>query len=576
MNKIQVFRVGIAAACAFALLAGCGRDDGDGGAGGAAGSGETPEPGGVAIIAEGADMTIPYTLLAGGLLSGDLAGDVMNVALTRGAWRDGELVHLLADESPVAAARRVDYVGADSAALLFRMRSDLRWSDGRPLTARDFALTYQLLRDPELGSARAESVANMDSVVVQDDSTLTFHFKQRNPEMLSDAALPPTPHHLFAETPAAELRNHPVMLDPANGRLPVSGPWMIGRWDKAQQIVLVPNPHFRPQPHLQQIVIRIVPDAVTRTVELQTGAVDAIRNAGTEQLPALRAQSGVRIERERMRGYDFITYNPTRVPAFADPEIRRALTLAIDAKQILQALQLDEFATPAGGPYPPIFELHDPGQTPPPPVDTAQAKRILASKGWRDTDGDGVLDKDGRPFRFTLVTNSGNQRRADIMQIVQQAWRRVGVDVELRTLEFNTFMQNLLGHQYEAALAGWSVGLSPSFIATTFQTGAPYNTAAYSNPRVDALIEQARAQPTEEAARPLWQQAAALIARDQPYTWLYYMDMLDPVRDRLKGLHVDTYGFYQNTWEWWIPRSQQRGAGPTPATGDSARRDSTR
>ena len=82
-------------------------------------------------------------------------------------------------------------------------------------------------------------------------------------------------------------------------------------------------------------------------------------------------------------------------------------------------------------------------------------------------------------------------------------------------------------------------------------------------------MQTALAQPTEERAKPYWQQAARLIARDQPYTWLYYMDQVDGINERVRGVLVNTFGPYQNAWEWWIPRSQQRGAA-TAAPADSA------
>src|SRR5690606_33436156 len=138
-----------------------------------------------------------------------------------------------------------------------------------------------------------------------------------------------------------------------------------------------------------------------------------------------RAQApSVRFEREEGRFYDYIAYNPRAHPAFADPEVRRALGTALNVPAMIQALQMGEYARAAGGPYSPIFrELYDPEAMPPLAHDPEQARQILESRGWRDSDGDGVLDLDGRALRFVLATNSGNQRRADAAQIAQQQWR---------------------------------------------------------------------------------------------------------------------------------------------------------
>ena len=223
-------------------------------------------------------------------------------------------------------------------------------------------------------------------------------------------------------------------------------------------------------------------------------------------------------------------------------------------------------AVPAGGPYAPIFrDLYDPEGQSPLPFEPDEARRILESKGWRDTNADGVLDRDGQPFSFTLVTNAGNQRRADVSQIVQQQWSRIGVNARLQVLEFNTLTENLTSGNFEASLGGWSVGLSPD-LTPLWGEDSPFNFTGYINPDVTRLIEEARAQPTFERAVVLWRDAASRIAQDQPYTWLYYMDSVDGVNNRLRGTKIDTYGPYQNTWEWWIPASLRRpGDGPVEA-----------
>jgi len=447
------------------------------------------------------------------------------------------------------------------------MRSDLKWSDGQPITARDLVFTYELLRDPALGSPVAHYVENLRSIQAENDSTVLFQFTRRYPEMITHSALAPLPEHVFRGVKPADIRSHPAFLEPAGGKLVTSGPWVIGQWEKGQRVVLTPNPHFQPQPYLSSIVFRIIPEAITRLAEIQTGNVDMVIGVTFDQIPSLKAQAGdrLRFEREQRRFYDYVAYQPKGHPAFADPEVRRALSMAINVPGILQALQMQEYAEPAGGPYSPIFtDLYDKSLTPPVAFAAERAKQTLDARGWRDADGDGVREKDGRPLRFSLVTNAGNQRRADAAQIIQQQWKQIGVDAELRQLEFNTFQGGLIQQNYQAALGGWSVNLSPD-LAGLWGEGTPFNHTGYANPQVSGLIQQALAQPTDQAAAQYWKQAAGLIARDQPYTFLYYFDQVDAVSNRLRGTKIDTYGPYQNTWEWWIPAAQQRGAPTTPA-----------
>lgn len=509
-------------------------------------------------------MNMPMPLLAETQLDGRLE-DVLYMSLLRGGWSDGKTVLMTSNDSPMAMAWHYEFAGPDSTAVRFRMRSALRWSDGEPITADDVVFTYGLLADPEVASARQNYTEHLDSVVAENDSTVVFHFDRRYPDMLFHASHGIVPEHVYSKYAPGALRSSPPLTDPVKN-LVVSGPFKIGGWDKGQSITLVPNPYGPVKPNLDALVLRVIPEPTTRMIELRTGGVDFIGAITPDQAAELKQQMpGVRFEREAKRQYDYIAYNPAEFAPFADPEIRHALGLAVDVPGILRALRMQEFAAPAAGPYSPIFrELQDEQRIRPLPFDTARAKQILAAKGWSDSDGDGVLDKDGRPFRFTLLTNTGNQRRTDVSQIIQQQWKRIGVDAQLRQQEWNSLFERMMEKDYQAVLSGWVVGLSPDITAFWKKNGAQ-NIVGYDNPEATALMDQALAQPTENAANPLWREAAARIVADQPYTWLYYLDYVDAVSDRLRGTKIDTYGAFQNAWEWWIPLDRQRSAAPQPA-----------
>jgi len=562
-------------AAALAAAAACtgGRDRGGPGAGTPADSaGGTPERGGTAVIVELGDMEKPMPLVNQSAFDGDLS-DVMYMGLTRSAWRDGRVVYLTSNDNPMALAYHWAYVGADSSAIRYRMRHGLRWSDGVPITAADVAWTYRMLADTGVASVRQEDVAQIDSVVAENDSTVTFHFKRRYPEMLFASSIPIAPQHVYSGVPPAGIRTHASLTDPARG-LVVSGPFKVGAWQRGASITLVPNPEFTPKPYLDRVVIRVIPEATTRLVELRNGTADFVRGISFDLVPQIRAAAGGwRLEREQGRFWEYLAYNPAKHPAFADPQVRRALGMALDVPSIIRSLGMAEFTTPAAGPYSPIFrDLYDPQRMRPLPYDTAGAKRLLDERGWTDADGDGVREKDGKPLRFTLTTNAGNARRNDVTLIVQQQWKRIGVDARLRQLETVTFLNSLPQKTYEAALGSWQVALS-SDISPLFRSGAPQNIVGYGSPEVDGMMDRALAQPTAEKANPLWRAAAERIVQDQPYTWLYFYDPLTAVSGRLRGVRVDSYGAYQNLWEWWIPRGQQGAAARTaPADTEKGKR----
>ncbi|HET7274694.1 MAG TPA: ABC transporter substrate-binding protein [Longimicrobiaceae bacterium] len=545
----------------FITAAACG-DDADPSRSGLVADTATVTPGGTAVLAITTDMNQLMPLTYAGEVDGNL-GDMIYMSLLRSAWEDGRVINMTAEESPMAIARSYEFVGPDSAAIRFHLRTDLRWSDGQPLTAEDVVWTYEALANPEVASVRQGYTESLDSIAAQNDSTVTFYFERRYPEMMFHVGHAIAPKHVFEGSDPSQLSTHPTVVDPA-GNLVVSGPYQISDWQRGQQIVLTPNPYFEPEPNLDRIVMRVIPEETTSLVEFRTGNIDFLRPVSFDKVPQLREQvPDARIATEEARSYEYIAYNPQDVEAFADPDIRRALGLAIDVPAIIAALQMEEFAAPAAGPYSPIFEDLRDERLQPLPYDPEEARRILEAHGWVDTDGDGIREKDGEPFQITLVTNSGNQRRADVSQIVQQYWREVGVDAQLQQLEFNTFFDNLLSRNFDAALGGWQVALSAD-ISGSYGPGEPININSYANPEVTHLMESALAQPTAEAAAPYWKDAAYQITQDQPYTWLYYYDQASALSNRLRGVKIDSYGAFQNAWEWWIPAELQRGAGAAP------------
>jgi peptide/nickel transport system substrate-binding protein len=520
------------------VLGGCG-----GGSGGTARGGQT-------IIGEAVDLDKPLPLVAESNLDNVIVGLIYPTLLT-GEWVDGELVYVTAEESPLALARSYEYFGADSASIRFHLRTDMLWSDGRPVTAHDAAWTTEAQGVPELASPRMDFNREIRGLEVEDDSTFVVHFTRRYPEMLFHlSAGGIAPRHPYEGTSLADLRSHPAVTNPV-GTLVTSGPFRIAQWSRGQQLVLERDPNFRPAPNIDRIVFRVLPEETTRLIELQTGRIDRVLIPFTFIDEANRSPD-LRIEAQEKRSYEYIAYNPLAHDFFADPEVRRALGLAIDTRALISALQIDDFAVPAGGPYPPIFRrLYDPEGQAPLPFDTTEARRILASKGW--TPGpNGILTRNGVPFRFTLMTNGDNRRRVDIAQIVERMWRRIGIEVRIQTLEFNTSIERANGRNFEAFLGGWGVGLSPDLHSLWGDPDNRFNFVGYDNPEVQRLIAEALAQTSPEAAAPFWRQAASTISADQPYTWLYYIDRPHAIRNRLQGTLINVAGEYLESWNWYV------------------------
>lgn len=514
---------------------------------------EPSRPGGTVVIGVRADASVLLPVVQAGALDAEI-NELLYLGLNSIRWEDGDLRYL-ADE--LSLAERWEF-GRDSATLTYHLRPDAVWSDGEPITAGDVVFTYELLRRPEIGSPYIDFWENLDSVVADDVRRVTFHFRRRYPGMLFHTSVPVIPAHVFegSSTDRTTLTAHPSLAEPA-GRLVVSGPFQVAEWRRGDRLVLTPNPRsFGARPRLDRVVFRILPDEATRLVELENGALDAVQPAPLIRAIGLDTDPRFRVETVDDRFFEYVAWNAARFPPFADPEVRRALSLAIDRRAILAALGIERFAAPAGGPYPPIFRnLADPEVVPDPYLPDS-ARSILAATGWRDTDGDGVLDRGGRPFRFTLLTDAANERRTSAAQILQAQLKAVGIDMRIRGLEFNTLLDLMFERrEYEAVLAGWQVALQPDYVAEFFGSPEnPYNITGYASAAVDSLATLARRSVTEGEAAAYWRSAARTIARDRPYAFLWFLDEVIAVSERVRGTRIDTYGVYQNLHEWSVRR----------------------
>jgi len=233
---------------------------------------------------------------------------------------------------------------------------------------------------------------------------------------------------------------------------------------------------------------------------------------------------------------------------------RDALHNVIDRMEILAGLGIDPYARPAGGPYPPIFgDVVDPTVTPDPYLpDSALA--MLTARGWSDSDGDGVLDRDGRAFRFTLLTQAGNQRRESAAEIIQARYAGIGVDMQIRLVDFNTLLGLMFEERdFEAVLMGWQVALEPDYLVGFFwPPDHPFNITGHASPDLDEIIPLAESASTARDAAPYWRAAAKIIANDRPYAFLWFFDDAVAVNQRIQNTRIDTYGLYQNLYQWRV------------------------
>lgn len=457
------------------------------------------------------------------------------------------------------------WMSEDGLALSFRVRDGVTWHDGTPVTADDVVWSTETYMNPDLAFANAQYFQFVDRVEKIDDRTVTFHFTEAHSDAPMDfIEWEPKPKHLLENIPVTEMRNAEFNRNPVG-----NGPFRFVSWDANQQVVFEANPDFvLGRPHLDRVVIRIIPEQTTELTELLTGNLDLVRAVQPAEAERVESNEGTRLITYASRSYTYLAWN-TANPLFSDARVRRALTMGMDREQIVNALLYGYGEVAVADAMPFQWEFDD--SLEPWPYDPEGAKALLAEAGWSDTDGDGIVDKDGRPFRFTLETNQGNDLREDLVVIAQSDLRKIGVDAQPRLAEWNSLIDRLKQKDFEAVVSGWSVDFKFDPTETLSCAGGVYNYPSYCNAQADSLVQTALTTLDRAQAQPLWSGYQEIIHRDQPYTFMYYLTERLGVSDRLRGVVGDARGHMVSVRDWWIPEDQQRQSAPVASAAGGSR-----
>jgi len=424
-------------------------------------------------------------------------------------------------------------IGEHHPVVTFYLQAGVRWHDGVPFTADDVKFTYDALLNPRNASPRASSYEAVESLEVVNPLTVRVTYKRLYSTALIDWAIGVIPKHslddaaLEREMAKASLSKQAratfSIRTSKFSRHPIgTGPFRFVEWRPDQFIHLTRNDHYwRAKAEYRELFFRVIPDYLTMELEFQAGALDWY-DALPHQAARYRNDSAYHLLDRRRGYYSYIGYN-TRRPLFQDARVRRALGMAIDVESIIKYV-LSGQGRRATGPYYSNTPFADPAVQPL-PYDPQGALALFAEAGWKKG-ARGLLEKDGKPFQFTLVTNNGNPQRKAIMTIAQEAWRKLGIDCKIQAFEATVLLEEFVHKlNFDAVVLAWvGADMTPDRYTLwhSSQTG-PYqlNFAGYENARVDQLLLQIPREYAFDAQVALTRQIHRLIADDQPFTFLY-------------------------------------------------------
>ncbi len=410
----------------------------------------------------------------------------------------------------------------------FHLTPDARWHDGNPVVSRDVGFTFERLLDPVGGAVLRGDYLDIKKVETPDDLTVTIQLDRLRPGFLESLSrLPILPSHVF---------KNEIVPSHAIARAPIgSGPFKFGSWKTGNFIEIVRNPDWRGEPPaLDRIIYRVVPDNRVAIGLFRGGDLDIVTNAGY-------------VDPEKIEGGWVMTYPLSRFeawvynvssPVFSDSLTRRAVGSLIDRKTIRRSVFrcLSEIVD---SPWP-HTEIRDVDDISSVAYDPSGARAMLASAGWADDDGDGVLERGGVALEFTLLlTDTGRDTRRAVM-VIQQDLARAGIDMRIMTVSPGGYSERLRKHRFDATVVTISnrqpFDPTPLFHSSGISTGT--NMGLFSDGEIDTLLESIAAQRDPDERRALKRKFDARLALEQPVTFTFRPVRLAIVRDGITGVGI--------------------------------------
>ena len=456
--------------------------------------------------------------------------------------------------------------------IIFHLRPNVKFHDGHVFDAEDVKFTYEAIMNQRNLSPRTADYEPIKAVEVIDPLTARIVYKDLYSPALGTWGMGILPTHLLhSEALRDEARRQG--MDPEKfslrqsqfNRRPLGcGPFRFVEWKSDRHIVLERfEKYWEGPPNYKGYTLRIVPDLLTQEMEFYAGTVDqyGVQPHQVERLksdPTYQSFSGLSF------GYTYIGYNMRREP-FKDRLVRKALGMAIDVDKIIKYVLYNQ-GERITGPFVKQTDFYNHAVVPL-PYDPEGALRLLAEAGWKKGP-DGWLEKDGRRFQFTLITNQGNNLRRAILSIAQDSWRKIGIDVRTDVLEWAVFIKERVNKfDFDALILGWGMGIEPDLyqIWHSSQTGPnQLNFVAFRNEEADDLIIKIRQEYDHDTQVAYCHRLHEIIAEEQPYTFLYvgkWTAVLDKrlvIKDvdpdgtvrysRIKPTKTGSFTFHFNKW----------------------------
>ncbi|OHB56540.1 MAG: hypothetical protein A2Y07_09480 [Planctomycetes bacterium GWF2_50_10] len=443
--------------------------------------------------------------------------------------------------------------------ITFTLRDDIYFSDGLPVTAEDVKFTYDTIRDPKVDAAKwAQYYMDVKTVEILDPKTIRFrlanvYFKMLDYISFVDIGI--LPKHIYQYKEGMEFNNR--RSEPVG-----SGPYVFEKWNVGREVVLARNERYwGEKPCLKKLVFRFITNQLAVLQAFKTGDVDFMI-AEPDQFAEMCEDKNFTSRHKCLSvwnpnvGYGYMGWNADTA-FFEDRRVRLAMTMLVDREMICKYLLKGLGEVPAD-PFYIKGPLHDPNLKPW-PCDVVKAKVLLDEAGWRDTDGDGVREKDGVKFRFKFMHVAGRSLHEQLAKHLRDQCAKAGIQAVADPFEWSVFLTRLLDRKFDAVTLAWFTDVveDPYEVFHSSQRlNRGSNHVGFVNKEADEIMEKARRVMDANERAVLYKRIARILHEEQPITYIYTRPTLRFIDPRFENVKAHNIGL---DWlEWWVEKGRQK------------------
>jgi len=461
--------------------------------------------------------------------------------------------------------------GKQGMAVTVKLKPELKWGDGAPVTAKDLAFTWKVGNDPASGFSNNHPWDRIGSVDVMDDQTAVLHF--RGVDVSYNELDQLLPEHVEGPIYAKAAGAGDYIKQTAFNRAPTTpglwnGPFLITGYQSGVQVVLEPNPYWTgTKPGFQRIIIKLIENTAALQANLLSGDIDMTPG----DAPALTIDQVLALQKQKPNEFDYL-YKPSlnyehidfqiENPILADVRVRQAMAYAVDRETMVK--RLFEGKQPVAATWVNPLDPNFTKDTATYPYDPAKAKALLAEAGWTPGSGGICRNAKGERFSVEFVTTAGNRLRELQQQVLQSQWKAACIEATIHNEPARSlFGETLKQRKYTGlVMYAWSspVGQSPRLtlgsdqISTAANNYGGSNSVAFSNKQMDADIAQAETELNPAKQKPIWADMQRIYADQLPVLPLFFRAEQYVLPKWLKGFAATGHGDYSSLWsENWRP-----------------------